>query len=266
MKNSDFNYSYYYSNWHSDTLESRQNDINCAKCLFDLHTLYPLEKSDRVLEIGCGMGRYMLMLREAGYENLTGVDIDISQINVAKKENLSVHMADATEFLVKSSEKYSVIYAFDILEHIDKEKQLSMLKAMFGATTGDGFVAFSVPNGLAPLASFYRYADFTHTVSYTDITMRFLLHNAGFHHTAVRPQHQESEEVQRLKLPWAQLYRNEFGLEDFILTPNLIVAAFKTQNALDRYLANVPVIRNDYSKKKLCGFGRLWEYIKSGKF
>jgi 2-polyprenyl-3-methyl-5-hydroxy-6-metoxy-1,4-benzoquinol methylase len=217
------------------------------------------------------MGRFMLMLQNAGYKNLTGIDIDKSQIEIAKRENLDVQLADATEFITRSVVRYDVIYAFDILEHINKEKQLPLLKAMFAATIDDGFVVFSVPNGMAPLAVFFRYTDFTHTVSYTDNTIRFLLHNAGFHYAAIRPQHQENDEVQKLKLPWARLYRTEFGLHDFILTPNIIVIAFKTEDALNKYLSTAPKICNDYAEpitkpKKLHGLKRLWKHIKSGKF
>ena len=84
MKNNEFDYSYQYMNWHSDTPESESADINHAKYMFDIHNLYPVRKSAKILEIGCGMGRQLKMLRNAGYTNLTGCDIDISQINVAK--------------------------------------------------------------------------------------------------------------------------------------------------------------------------------------
>lgn len=76
MNNGDINYSYYYENWHSDTDESRNNDVALAIALFDTHAIYPRNTFDRVLEIGCGMGRFLLMLQEKGYTNLVGVDID----------------------------------------------------------------------------------------------------------------------------------------------------------------------------------------------
>ncbi|MDR2906255.1 MAG: class I SAM-dependent methyltransferase [Helicobacteraceae bacterium] len=248
MKNNNFDYSRHYGNWHSDTPESKRRDIETAKSLFDAHAIYPAQKEARILEIGCGMGRFMLMLRDAGYANLTGIDIDKSQIEIAQKENLNVVLADAAEFLANNTEKYDAIYAFDLLEHIEKERQLPFLKAIFAAASDDGFAVFAVPNALAPLAAFYRYIDFTHTVSYTPITMRFLLNNAGFHHIVVRAQHQETEEVQKLKLPWMRLYRTEFGLNDVILTPNIIAVAFKNDAQLANYLAITPIISNDYAE------------------
>jgi 2-polyprenyl-3-methyl-5-hydroxy-6-metoxy-1,4-benzoquinol methylase len=262
VKNDDFDYSYQYANWHSDTEESRRRDIEYTKRMFDSHGIYPESKNSRILEIGCGMGRLMLMLKSMGYDNMVGVDIDRSQIEIARKENLNVRLTDVSDFLREDRQKYDVIYCFDMLEHIDKDRQLPLLKLIFNATNDEGSVVFTVPNGLAPLAGFFRYIDFTHTVSYTENTMRFLLHNAGFHYAAVRSQHQECKEVQELKLPWARLYRMEFGLEDFILTPNLFTVAFKTQNALDTYLAKAPIIENRYSEKKRRS---LWKRIKAWK-
>ncbi len=263
MRNDLFDYSYQYGFWHSDTPESRARDIDRAMYLFDAHALYPKSKSDKVLEIGCGMGRFLLMLKKLGYKNLFGLDIDPSQYKIAKNEGLDVCLADANEFLSISEEKYNVIYFFDVLEHIEKEKQLKLLKMIYDHTTDDGFIALSVPNALSPTSGFYRYTDFTHTTSYTDNTCKFLLHNAGFHFFSIRPQNQETAKIQNLKLPWARLYRYEFGLTNFILTPNLIVVAFKKANILDLYLKKTPIIQNDYMEvKKENLLKRILKYVK----
>ena len=107
MDNSKFNYSYQYGNWHSDTAESMQHDIDLARRLFSDHCIFPKHKDSNVLEIGCGMGRFMLMLRDEGYNNLIGVDIDKTQINIAKKSNLNVSLLDGIEYL-KNTHKLEI--------------------------------------------------------------------------------------------------------------------------------------------------------------
>ncbi|WP_440862620.1 class I SAM-dependent methyltransferase [Symbiopectobacterium purcellii] len=271
MNNTDFDYAYQYSNWHADTPESCAHDMYQAKLFFDTHAIYPEQKESKVLEIGCGMGRVMLMLREAGYYNLNGIDIDKSQADIAKNQQLNVFLGDAAELLQQSDTKYNTVYAFDVLEHIAKEKQLALLKLIYDKTSDNACLALSTPNALAPTATFYRYIDFTHTIIYTQNTIGFLLQNAGFHFFCVRPQHQETAEVQKLKLPWARLYRHEFGIDNFILTPNLVVVAFKTREALDEYLEKAPLIKNKYNetvdkKNKPGGLRRLWGHIKKMKF
>lgn len=262
MDNSRFNYSYHYENWHSDTNESEQSDVRLAKKLFLDHHIFPKYKDSKVLEIGCGMGRFMLMLRDEGYNNLLGVDIDKTQISVAKKSNLNVSLLDGIEYLKNSIDTFDVIYFFDFLEHLDKEKQLDFLKLVYEHLDDSGMIAFSVPNALAPSGMFYRYIDFTHTVSYCKYTISFLLHNAGFHYMDIRPQHKENSKVMRLKRPWADIYRKEFGIEDVILTPNLVTVAFKNKTEFESYLKAAPIIKNDYYKYNQNIFLRLWHRMK----
>ncbi|MDR3164567.1 MAG: class I SAM-dependent methyltransferase [Synergistaceae bacterium] len=246
MKNSDFDYSYQYSNWHTDTDESRKADVFSAKQLFDIHAIYPHEQESRVLEIGCGIGRTLLMLRGQGYENLTGIDIDESQAETAKKEGLRVYRTDANDFLSDGSEKYHAVYCFDVLEHIEKEEQLPLLKLVNSRLADDGFVVIRVPNALSPTFGYFRYADFTHRVSYTMHTLSFLLHNAGLHYVTVRPERRESLRMQWMKIPWANLYRFEHGLEDFALTPNIVAVTFKDEDMFRNYMSRAPLIQNGY--------------------
>jgi 2-polyprenyl-3-methyl-5-hydroxy-6-metoxy-1,4-benzoquinol methylase len=259
-----------------DTPESRERDINWwAGFTFDHHRISPKDKKDNILEIGCGMGRFMLMLKENGYQNLTGLDIDQSQIDVAQKENLNVFLSDASDFLMRNNEKYDVIYCFDVLEHIEKDNQLPLLKLIHQHLSDDGFLVLQVPNAMSPTATYFRYIDFTHLVSYTDKTLGFLLHNAGLHFFVIRPQHQETQEIQQLKMPWARLYRHEFCLDSFILTPNIVAVAFKKEQSLNDYLSDAPEIKNDYQeiqiheappKPKERPLKRLWRHLKKGKF
>ncbi|MDR1071368.1 MAG: class I SAM-dependent methyltransferase [Rickettsiales bacterium] len=258
MKNSDFDYRYQYGNWHSDTPESRRQDIFWLKELFGRHAAYPAEKNAAVLDIGCGMGRLLLMLKEAGYENLTGVDLDASQVEAARKDGVDARLADANEFLKGSREKYGAIYAFDILEHVGKDKIVPLLRLMRGRLSEDGFVCLEVPNAMTPLANWVRYGDFTHTVSYTPSSVTFLLRNSGFHFSSCRPQYRESAEIRALKLPWARLYLAEMGMRDPILTPNLIVFAFKSEAACERWKKEAPEIANEYAapRERRAGFFR----------
>lgn len=265
MDNSLFDYSYHYRNWHSDTKESRDFDMENARRFFCDHCIFPQRKGAKILEIGCGMGRVLLMLKAAGYSDLTGVDIDKSQVEIARKSGLTVDLSDALAYLEKSSGKFDAIYFFDFIEHIEKEKQLDFLCLVKEHLREDGIAAFAVPNALAPCGMFFRYIDFTHTICYTRESISFLLHNAGLHHIQIRPQHTESVEIQKLKVPWAKLYRNEFGLRDVILTPNLVVVAFKEKACMDNYLKRAPNISNSYEENSRLK-SKFWRYIKPLKF
>lgn len=201
MNNSIFDYSYHYSHWHSDTPQSRQTDIDYAKWLFQTQCIYPPQIQANVLEIGCGMGRFLLHLKEMGYSNISGIDVDESQYEIAKKDGLNVFLSDAIQFLSNDISKYHAIYAFDVLEHIEKQKSFEILKLIYNHLQDDGMLVIQVPNALSPTATYFRYIDFTHTISYTEHSLGFLLHNAGFHDFCIRPTHIESQNIQELKLP-----------------------------------------------------------------
>ncbi len=251
MNNADFDYNFQYRFWHSDTEESCARDKRFFDELFELHALFPKSRDASVLELGCGMGRCLLALRERGYSDLTGVDLDRSQIEVAQKSGLNVFLQDAESFLDESDRLFDAIYCFDLLEHVAKEKQLPLLRRIAERLTPNGRAVFQVPNALSPTAGYFRYTDFTHNVSYTDVTMKFLLANAGLQRVAVRPQNAESLELQRLKLPWARLYRTEFGLDSFILTSNLVAVAFKNDADFAEWSATVPTLENRYSEEEI---------------
>ena len=80
----------------------------------------------------------------------------------------------------------------------------------------------------------------------TDKTLSFLAKNAALMYITTRPSHQECERVQELKLPWARLYREEFCIKDFILTPNIVSVIFKNKDSFEDYLKKAPIINNSY--------------------
>ncbi|MDR2658562.1 MAG: class I SAM-dependent methyltransferase [Spirochaetaceae bacterium] len=252
MKNDDFDYSYQYQNWHQDTEESLNHDIESSIRFIKRHNLISNEwggKEDRILEIGCGMGRFLLALRTLGFSNLTGVDIDKKQIEVAQKNNLEVYLDDAAKFLEEQNASFDYIYMLDILEHIEKEKQLPLLRMCYQKLSKSGVLALQVPNALSPSFTYFRYDDFTHVTSYTEHSISFLLRNAGFEHFVHRPTGQESKNVRQKKKYFAELLFAEFGIKRPILTPNILTIAFKSEELKESWEKATPPLVNDYGVK-----------------
>lgn len=248
MDNSKLNYKFHYENWHADTEESKKSDMANDKCLLKAHNCYPMKtkKEGKILELGCGMGRTMLTLIEAGYSNVTGVDIDKSQIEIAKKENLNAHQSDCIEWLEKDTNTYDVIYCLDVLEHVEKEKQIKLLCEIEKHLNPNGMCVIRVPNALSPTANYFRYIDFTHTISHTEISLGSILKNANLPHCVFRPQYLEDKEVRTLKSSYARLLSKEHGLREQILTPNIMAIVFKNKQDKEEYLKTTPALINDY--------------------
>lgn len=243
-------YKYQYEEWHQDTKESRDADIRASIDFINTHGVWPKSKTARIFDVGCGMGRFLLAYREKGYENLSGIDIDDYQIDIAKRESLDVELADAGLFFDKNEKAFDQVTMIDCLEHIDKDQQIDLLRSIDKNLNSEGCLVIRVPNALAPAFGYFRYIDFTHKLSYTETSLTYVLKNAGFEHILFRPAWKENENIIKHKVYYADLLKAEFGLNDPILTENLVVVAFKTRKALDAYQENAPKLEIKYESKK----------------
>ncbi len=183
---SEIDYTRHYSNWHSDTPEHEQKMISFYKK--EIIPFYPPEKETKVLDIGCGMGFLLLALQNLGYNSVSGIDIDEGQVKSCQKKGLNVvQVDDSIAYLNENAEKFDFISAFDVLEHIPPDVQIKFLKAIKNALRQNGQFICSVPNANSVLGNRNRYIDYTHYVTFTEISLDFVLYNAGFKEIQVLP-------------------------------------------------------------------------------
>ncbi|PSP84437.1 class I SAM-dependent methyltransferase [Halobacteriales archaeon QS_6_64_34] len=78
-----------------------------------------------ILEVGCGSGRHLGQLRRAGYENLTGIDINADAFDVLREQYPALagtgeFHAGAIEDLVGEfdDDAFDVVYTVETLQHI----------------------------------------------------------------------------------------------------------------------------------------------------
>lgn len=133
------------------------------------------------LDLGCGMGFTMEMMKEKGFGPVLGMDRDREQIAICRKYGLSaIQTDDLAEVRRAEPRKFKLITAFDFLEHMPNLAALEVLKQVFDMLDDDGVFVCAVPNATSAIAERWRYIDFTHFDSYTEHSLDFLLYNAGF--------------------------------------------------------------------------------------
>lgn len=242
------NYRFQYEQWHEDTPESKKLDIRLSSEFISLHGLWPEKKDDTIFDVGCGMGRFLLAYRENGYKNISGVDIDSYQIAVAKKEKLEVKKMEAIKFFKKNKKKFDLITMIDCLEHIDKDKQIKLLRNINKSLSEDGKLVIRVPNALSPSFGYMRYIDFTHKNSYTKESLNYILKNSDFSKIIFRPAWQETKEIVSLKKSHAKLLNVEFGITAPILSSNIVAVAFKSEAECEKYEQQAPIININYDR------------------
>lgn len=153
---------------------------------------FPADKKSKILEVGCGYGRYtQLITQTLKYENTVGVDISEEQIEYARSNYklTNVFRADALEYLTSTNEKYDLIILMDVLEHLELDYAIRLLRKINESLAPRGKLIIQVPNGLSPLKPIF-YGDVTHVRPFSVSSMSQILRMSGFssfHHAALPP-------------------------------------------------------------------------------
>jgi 2-polyprenyl-3-methyl-5-hydroxy-6-metoxy-1,4-benzoquinol methylase len=150
-----------------------------------ISTHFPADRNARVLDLGCGSGTLLYFLRDAGYENISGVDTSSEQIEQARKLGFAnVRQADAFTFLeTAAAESYEAVAAFDIIEHLTKVELLHLADEIYRTLAPGGVWIIHAPNAEGFLGSRVRYADLTHEQAFTPASVEQLARAAGFRST-----------------------------------------------------------------------------------
>jgi 2-polyprenyl-3-methyl-5-hydroxy-6-metoxy-1,4-benzoquinol methylase len=199
-----------------------------------------LNKNKKILDVGCGAGFLLNALECEDYKNLTGVELDKNQYLEAKKhlKFSKLFNQDCIEFLNKTEERYDIIFLYDLLEHIPKEKIIRLLKLIYKSLNNKGVLVIKTPNADSPyFASRMRYGDFTHETSFNKESVETVLREAGFSNIICKstkfPFSLKSLGVYPIRLLGNIILRiymiSYIGLEalNIILTPNFIIIAKK---------------------------------------
>ena len=86
-------------------------------------SIIPKQTDLRILDYGCGSGRFLKELNQHGYNNLSGVEISRNEKIIANNSQLIPISSSLSD-----GEKYDLILMMDVLEHIADD--LAFLKKL----------------------------------------------------------------------------------------------------------------------------------------
>ncbi len=140
----------------------------------------PAIKETKILDCACGAGYFLYFLNREGFTNVLGIDISEEQLKIAKRMGLNnVLLADMFEFLAMHKNEFELIIAFDIIEHLKKEKIIDFVKLIYEALKKGGKVIIATQNAGNPFFGNF-YDDFTHEWLFTPLSLKQVLQSAGF--------------------------------------------------------------------------------------
>lgn len=223
-------YATQYEIWHGNTESSIKKDIETWKNVLSLHKLLPESSTARILDVGCASGRLLMTLKDLGFTELYGIEKDHDLATEASKYLDNISEGDAFQIVSTMPEKFDVIFFFDCLEHIEREKQIPLLRKLKELLTDNGYIVVQVPNAASPVSSIMLYQDATHHCLFTEESLRYVLYNAGFEQINIREHDAPfNHQVATVRSFWNAVYQAEFG-ERKILSLNIVAVAYIHEN------------------------------------
>ncbi len=196
---------------------------------------FPQNKTSNMLDIGCGNGSLIAAAKDAGYTNVSGIDISPEQVEIANQLGVTeVKQGNLNDIIADGSQKYDLITGMDIIEHFSKDELTDLVLNLKKILNPGGMVMFRTPNMDAPYTSVFSYGDFTHECLLNKSSALQLLKSCGYNKSEV------SASMLRVRNPLKEIIRRciwflvEFKIKlwlfasgrtwhQVVFTPNIII-------------------------------------------
>ena len=182
----NWDYSRHYERFHPDTPEHDHALQWLLGRWLDPHL--PAQRNAPVLDVGCGRGYALEMLRARGFSAIEGIDRDPGQVNFARGRGLPVSLvSDSAAYLRERPGTFRLMLLMDVLEHLGADSRSELLDAMHAAGASGCRLCCTVPNAASPMASYWRHIDYTHQTLFTVESLEYLLTSCGWRVRSIEP-------------------------------------------------------------------------------
>ena len=150
-----------------------------------------------VLDIGCGRGEFLALLRESGV-SARGIDLNDAMVAVCREKGFEATKADALSYL-RGVPPGSLggLFAAQVVEHLEPAYLTRLLEAAFESLRPGAPIVLETINPACWFAFFESYIrDITHVRPLHPDTLKFLLIASGFQQIEIRyrapyPEHEK---------------------------------------------------------------------------
>jgi O-antigen chain-terminating methyltransferase len=140
-----------------------------------------------VLDIGCGRGEFLDLLRDAGIAG-RGVDADLDMVLLCREKGLDAEVGEAFAALEAVEDgALGGVFGAQIIEHLPPARVIELVRLCARKLASNGVLVLETPNPrcLTIFAESF-YMDPSHQHPLHPDTMQYLLDAAGFRKTALR--------------------------------------------------------------------------------
>ncbi len=133
-----------------------------------------------VLDLGCGRGEFLELMREAGIA-AGGVDIDPSMVQRSRSHGFDVADLDAVAALQqRDADSLGAVTSFQVVEHVAPEVIRAMFLAAYRALQPGGILVAETVNPHSPAALKTFWLDLTHVRPLFPESLLFLAQECGY--------------------------------------------------------------------------------------
>lgn len=172
-----------------DKFRGSENTIKerVAEHLPLFNSLSPKLKKFPILDIGCGRGEMLGVLKENGYLGI-GVDMNESMVNRAIANGFEAYCTDASTYLRQQNpDSLAAVTGFHIVEHIPFESLMEIFQDCYRSVARGGFVLFETPNPeTLSVGAHTFYLDPSHQRPIPPQLLAFMLEYSGFESQIIR--------------------------------------------------------------------------------
>ena len=140
-----------------------------------------------VLDVGCGRGEFLALLRERGI-SARGIDVNGAMVDVCRQQGLQAEEADALAYLrAQQDGSLGGLFAAQVIEHLEPRYLTALLDAAFQKLRPGSPIVLETINPACWFAFFESYIrDITHVRAIHPETLQYLLVAGGFQHIEIR--------------------------------------------------------------------------------
>ena len=139
----------------------------------------------RVLDIGCGRGEFLEILRENNIGGI-GIDIDKDMVDFCTSRQLTVEQTDAIDYLEKLEDNdLDGIFLDQVAEHMESAYLIRMLSLCCKKLKAGKYIVVGTVNPLSLVAFFNFYLDISHQKPIHPHTLQFIMEACRFRETQI---------------------------------------------------------------------------------
>jgi len=174
-----------------------------------------------VVDIGCGPGEWLELLRENGFV-ASGVERNSRIVETSLRKGLKVERADALEYLQHAAESsFGAVTALHFVEHLPYESLTAFLDETLRVLKPGGCLILETPNPENVLVGSYTfYMDPTHVRPLPSSLLKLLVEGRGFSDVEIRNLHPYPEAIrfpESTGIVGARLNQYLYGPRDYAL-------------------------------------------------